>query len=71
MRLLLIGLLAMLLSGCDLPGSDNGRYQIVVNSQISVWRLDTKTGQIELCGVDPNSLPPIVQCPLKITSGRK
>ena len=47
MRLLLIGLAVLALSGCD----QNGRYQIAMASNVSgVFRLDTKTGEITVCG---------------------
>lgn len=50
MRLLLVGLLGILLAGCDQPG----RYQIAAMSGggAGVWRVDTATGAVTLCGVN-------------------
>jgi hypothetical protein len=48
MKLLLVGLLAVLLAGCG----DNGRYQIAAASTGAyVYRLDTKNGELSLCGI--------------------
>jgi hypothetical protein len=40
--------LALLLAGCM---TDAGRYQIV-SSGNTVWRLDTRTGEMEACGFE-------------------
>lgn len=47
MRVLCVVLLAFGLAGCEQPG----RYQIAMASNVSgVFRLDTKTGEITVCG---------------------
>ena len=47
MKLLFAGLVLVLLTGCD-----NGRYQIAAQQGAGVWRLDTRTGEIAICGVN-------------------
>lgn len=45
-------LLLVLVAGCD----DVGRYQIAPNAAGSVWRVDTKTGEIAVCAYDLKEL---------------
>ena len=46
LRLLLVGLLVML-AGCG----ENGRYVIATQNN-ALWRLDTRTGALQVCGFD-------------------
>lgn len=51
MKILCAIALAVLMTGCG-----EGRYQIAaMESGAGVWRLDTKTGELAICGA---SLPP-------------
>lgn len=47
MKIFTAALVVLFLVGC---GDGNGRYQIVSSPNGPVWRLDTKTGDLELCG---------------------
>jgi hypothetical protein len=49
MRALIIGSTALLLAGCV---SEAGRYQIVSSPPSTVWRIDTRTGEMEACGFE-------------------
>lgn len=47
MRLLIAGMLTLLLTGCYEP---TGRYQIASSGNpLSVWRVDTRTGEVSVC----------------------
>jgi hypothetical protein len=50
MRVLLVGLAMLALSGCE----QNGRYQLASGGGVGagVWRLDTRTGEVTVCGVN-------------------
>jgi hypothetical protein len=43
--------MALLLAGCAEPG----RYQIASMPPATVWRIDTRTGELEACGFEPGS----------------
>ncbi len=59
MRLIFAVLLAVLLTGCE----QGGRYQIAAMSGAAgVWRVDTKTGEVVLCGVEIPPLDGKVKC---------
>lgn len=49
MRSAVIAAFVALLTGC---GEQVGRYQIAAHPDRMVWRLDTRTGDLELCGFD-------------------
>ena len=61
MRALIIALMALLLAGC---AEQVGRYQIAPNVGGSVWRIDTRTGEMEICGFEFGSVPPKPTCTL-------
>jgi hypothetical protein len=47
MMLLIVASVVSMLVGCE-----NGRYQIASGGQMAgVYRLDTKTGEVSICGV--------------------
>jgi hypothetical protein len=58
MRLLLAGVFAVLLVGCD----QGGRYQLVANPTGGWMRLDTKTGELAACGPEAFVNPPKFGC---------
>ena len=69
MRALLAVLAVMGLSACE--QHPPVRYQIVANTAGSVWRLDTKTGELGLCGVEIGSSPQRLICITHLASAPK
>jgi hypothetical protein len=51
----------LLLVGCG-EADSLGRYQLAVNTAGSVWRLDTKTGEVAICAVEIGAPPLKVNC---------
>ena len=49
MRIAAMCLFALVLAGC---GEQVGRYQIAPNASGTVWRVDTKTGVLAICGFE-------------------
>lgn len=49
MKFIVLCVLSLLLAGCDLSSSDNGRYQISASGGGFVHRIDTKTGTVWNC----------------------
>ncbi len=44
---------ALMLAGCGrIAGPHSGRYQIVVAPDNQVWKIDSQTGQMWLCGIN-------------------
>jgi hypothetical protein len=44
-----LGLMAVLAAGC---ANEVGRYQMISIPPGTVWRMDTRTGELEACGFE-------------------